>query len=105
MSTVTPDNLRQIVTDLRDGVSADIWYDAHQHGDVDVAKRIDDTQLAMEQAAGFIEMFTGSGLDTIRALILDWGWEYALKADAPKVAALARRIGGIPENIIKDWED
>lgn len=38
---------------LHDGASADIWYDASQHGDSSAATVIEETQQAMIQAARF----------------------------------------------------
>lgn len=36
---------------------------------------------------------TTDEIDTIRALIADWGFEYFLKADRAKVIALAVKLG------------
>lgn len=32
-------------------------------------------------------------VETVKRLIEDWGWDYALKADRRQVVALARRLG------------
>lgn len=37
--------------------------------------------------------FTDDEIETIKALLEDWGWEYALTADRYKVIALAKRLG------------
>ncbi len=41
-------------------------------------------------------------IETIRNLIKDWGWEYALMADPKKVAELARKLG--LEKLARDLE-
>lgn len=42
---------RQLAQWLRDGVNADIWYDAAEHRDDDVLAVIERTQEAMQAAA------------------------------------------------------
>lgn len=48
MTTLT---LNEIVQRLKDGASADIWYDAHQHDDDPAGDQIQHTQEAMRAAA------------------------------------------------------
>lgn len=43
--------------------------------------------------------FDKSELDIIADLILDWGFEYSLKADREKVCALAERLG------LQEWAE
>lgn len=45
--------------------------------------------------------FTDDEIETIKALLEDWGFEYALSADRDKVIALARRLGldGLAERL------
>lgn len=40
-----------------------------------------------------IPQFTADEIETIKKMIDDWGFEYALKADSEKVAALAKKLG------------
>lgn len=42
---------------------------------------------------------TDDDVETVRALIEDWGWDYALTADREKVVALARKLG------LDSWAD
>lgn len=44
-----------LAADLRSAVSADIWYDAKQHGDAGAQEQIERAQAAMERAAHVIE--------------------------------------------------
>jgi len=37
--------------------------------------------------------FTEDEIETIKALLEDWGFEYSLSADREKVIALAQRLG------------
>lgn len=46
--------MREIAAKLTEGTGADIWYDAHEHRDDDVAEIIDSTQNAMIRAARFL---------------------------------------------------
>jgi len=39
------------------------------------------------------ESFSPDEVETIKALLEDWGFEYALSADQAKVIALAQRLG------------
>lgn len=54
MSELTPDDVRKVIDHLRDGVSADIWYDAKDHGDSAAEAVIDNTQWAMGHAADLL---------------------------------------------------
>lgn len=45
---------------------------------------------------------TPDEIETVKALLEDWGWEYALKADRIKVVALARKLR--LEQLAKDLE-
>ncbi len=42
---------------LRDGVAADIWYDASDHGDTEVAEQIEDFQQEIESAACLLDHY------------------------------------------------
>lgn len=45
---------------------------------------------------------TDDEMETVKALLEDWGWEYGLTADRAKVVALMRRLG--LDNLAKDTE-
>lgn len=47
----TPEDRKVIADALREGVAADIWYDASDYDDKEKAHQIDDIQTAMEIAA------------------------------------------------------
>jgi hypothetical protein len=52
----SPDPVRKDIAEaLRDGVAADIWYDAHQYGDTDKATQIEEVQNAMVNAAALLD--------------------------------------------------
>lgn len=40
---------------LREGAGADLWYDAHDHGDTEGERRIEEIQEAMIEAAQILE--------------------------------------------------
>ncbi len=45
---------------------------------------------------------TDDEIETVRALLNDWGWEYGLTAERAKVAELAKRLK-LP-NLARDLE-
>jgi hypothetical protein len=52
---LSADDLKRYAQDLRDGASADIWFDAHHYGDKAAEERIVQTQAAMNALAGHID--------------------------------------------------
>jgi len=52
-------NLLELCERLRDGASADIWYDAYSFNDDDAVERIERTQEAMQEAAKILEAIAG----------------------------------------------
>jgi hypothetical protein len=51
----TPETRKVIADALRDGVAADIWYDAGHYGDNAKATQIEETQNAMDNAAQLLD--------------------------------------------------
>ena len=55
--------IREVVAALRDGIHADIWYDAATYGDAGKEDAIERTQIAMAIAAAQLDTPLPAGID------------------------------------------
>lgn|SRR5262245_40369132 len=65
-------NLLDLRDRLRDGATADIWYDAHSFNDDDAVEKIEQTQDAMQEAANILESLAEQPEDPAVAILREF---------------------------------